>query len=117
MTMVFDKDAVMERVDGDTELLFSLIEILESDLREKLPAIGAALDAGDMKTASETAHSLKSALGNLGAMVAHGIALSLERAGRDGNVAQAESDYAALGVATAEYLVEFNRVMRPDKAG
>jgi HPt (histidine-containing phosphotransfer) domain-containing protein len=111
--MVFDKDAVLERVDGDLELLFSLIDILEDDLREKLPSIRSALDAGELQRVSETAHSLKSALGNLGAMTAHGAALALEKSGRTRDVDLARADFAKLETASAEFLVEFNRIMRP----
>lgn len=81
---VFDRDATMDRLDGDQELFKELIEIFLTDSKQQLDSIRASIQAGDATETSQLAHAIKGALGNIGAMKCHRLALELERRGKAG---------------------------------
>lgn len=80
---VFDKDAAFERVDNDTELYFELIDMFFEEYPGHLEALSAAVSEKDFVTLEKSAHALKSALGNLGAMTSYDLSFKLEQGGRD----------------------------------
>ena len=84
---VFDVQRAMERVAGDKEFLIELVEIFERELPHNLEKLKIAAGSGDLSTVADTAHSIKSALGNLGAVAACQLADSIERKSRQGEPA------------------------------
>ena len=107
MTEVFDKDAALERVDNDTELLKELVSICQAEFASKVPELRAALAAGDTKTVSEIAHSLKSAFGNVGAMLGHESAFNLELASKKGTPAELAELLSKFERAVGEFFLAF----------
>jgi two-component system sensor histidine kinase/response regulator len=81
----------MRNMEGDKDLLAELVEIFVEDYPLRLSEINEALAREDAKTVEHTAHSLKGALGNLGAEAGQRLALRLETLGRDGNLEEAKS--------------------------
>lgn len=79
---VFDSADAFERVDNDKELFFELVDMFFDDYESSLGNIQQAIESKESKQLEEYAHSIKSALGNLGAMKSFHHALFLERAGR-----------------------------------
>jgi CheY-like chemotaxis protein len=83
-----DRVSLLERVEGDQELLTEMIHLFQEDAPNLLTAIRDALDRGDMVVLERSAHSLKGALSNLSAKAAAAAALQLEK---DANNKEAES--------------------------
>ncbi len=90
---VLDFDGAMDRVDGDRELYFELIDMFFEDADRNLESLQQAVKNQDCKQVESLAHSMKSALGNLGAMSSFQAAFALEKAGRAGDVSNATADY------------------------
>lgn len=100
---VFDKESVMERLDDDVELLTELLQMLFSDVEDRLNSIKESIDASDYKGIEQKAHSLKSALGNLGANVAHSMAYEIEVAGREQKIEKLPKTFPKFKEAISEF--------------
>lgn len=107
---IIDVEGVMERVDNDVELYVTLVDILKSDAPGKLEGLRTSSAAKDSAAVRELAHSIKSALGNLGAMRGHDIAYKLEMAGRDDRVEELSQLVSELQASIEEFYAEFDRV-------
>ena len=90
-TIVFDREGLLERLGGDTELLAELLEIFLGECREMMAAVQSAVDAGDANRIERSAHSLKGALLNISAEAAAERALQLEQVGCAGELELASS--------------------------
>ena len=84
--LVFDREAALERVEGDLALYFELIDMFFESSSNEIGAIEEALRAEDAKLVGSRAHAIKSALGNLGAMTCFDLALEMEKAGKSGEI-------------------------------
>ncbi|NMC62879.1 MAG: Hpt domain-containing protein [SAR324 cluster bacterium] len=104
--LIFDKDGAVERVDGDCELLKELGEIFLEDFTMQLKEIQTAISKSDYYGLNRKAHSIKSALGNLGAMKAHATALEMELEGRNENFQRAPALLEELQHDVEEYFRE-----------
>jgi HPt (histidine-containing phosphotransfer) domain-containing protein len=83
-TAVFDRAELLERVDGDAELLVEIVRIFLDDLPRASDEMRLASEAGDLKTLARAAHKLRGALANLCAGAAASAARRLEQhAGAD----------------------------------
>ena len=80
--VVFDEAGALARVDGDAELLKELVSIFFEEYQTQIADLTKALADSDAKQVQAVAHSMKSALGNIGASKAAEIAKTLEYAGR-----------------------------------
>ncbi len=80
---VLDVEGVMQRMDGDREFLRELVDMFFSDFPAQTIALKRAVTEKNFEHLQRDAHSMKSALGNLGAMRAHRAAQGLEYAARD----------------------------------
>lgn len=81
--MVFDKQAALDRVDNDTELLIELLELATSDAHKKFPILKSAIENRLYEEVHRTAHSMKSAFGNVGGMQCFEICLEIEKKGKN----------------------------------
>jgi CheY-like chemotaxis protein len=99
-----DRASLLERVEGDQELLTEMIHLFKDDVPNLLAAMRNALEQGDMTVLERSAHSLKGALSNLSARAAAAAALQLEK---DANNKDAESAKNSLAqvVRTMEQLL------------
>jgi two-component system sensor histidine kinase/response regulator len=84
-----DLAAAMGRVDGDRDLLMELIDLFLKEYPGQREELQGALRDGEARRIKETAHSLKGALGNIGATGAFQIAYALEAEGRNGSLGNA----------------------------
>lgn len=85
-TLLFDREAAMDRVDQDIELLQELVEVFSEEYPGFLNSISEALQKQDAHKLERASHSIKSALGNLGAMKGFELARTLENMGRAGEI-------------------------------
>ncbi len=88
-----DRLAMLERVEGDHELLVEILNLFLEDAPRLLTAMHEALDQGNMKVLERSAHSMKGAAGNFSALATAAAAGRLEKSARSGDK---ESSKAAL---------------------
>jgi CheY-like chemotaxis protein len=81
-----DVETALERLRGNRELYAMLLKTFMQDAARQIETATAALDGGDLETASIAAHSLKGAAGTVGADALREQALALEQAARQGRV-------------------------------
>lgn len=96
MSDPFDKDGLLEGIDGDIEFLEETIEMLDEDSGELLDQCRAAAAAGDAEALVPPAHTLKGMVGNFCAGPAQEAARVLEFMGREADMAGAADAVAAL---------------------
>jgi HPt (histidine-containing phosphotransfer) domain-containing protein len=101
-----DREALLERVEGDTELLTALVELFVQDCPERLAAIRLAVDGHDPAALKRAAHQLKGSLALFGAPGAVDAARRLEHIGQAGGLRRAGEILALLQAETHRLLEE-----------
>jgi HPt (histidine-containing phosphotransfer) domain-containing protein len=81
--------ALMDRLEGDRELLRELVGLYLEDEPGLINQIVTAVAAGDAPSLARSAHTLKGSVGNFCAPAAQAAAAALEVAGREGRLAEA----------------------------
>ena len=93
---LLDRDAVLDRVGGDEELLREITEIFLSEYPGLLDEIRTAIGAGDLAKLEVSAHTLKGSVANFGAEDATEAARQLEVMARKRQMENAPSALQAL---------------------
>ncbi|MBX7136759.1 MAG: Hpt domain-containing protein [Oligoflexia bacterium] len=88
-TPILDLSAALDRVEGDREFYAELVALLMSEFEISVQKMRALLEQNNSTELQSTAHAIKSALGNLGAMRCHKLAFALECCGRDAKLKDA----------------------------
>jgi CheY-like chemotaxis protein len=91
-----DRALLLERVEGDQELLAEMIQLFLADAPHLLDAMRNALLQGDMILLERSAHSMKGAAGNMSAMVTVNAAMQLEQSVKKGDPELSRAYLAAL---------------------
>jgi CheY-like chemotaxis protein/HPt (histidine-containing phosphotransfer) domain-containing protein len=78
-----DGVGVMDRIEGDVELLRELVALFNAEAVRTCAQLHTALDAGDARRVERLAHALKGSASNLGGVTVARIAQTLEAMGRD----------------------------------
>ena len=60
---VWNRNAALEALDGDEDVLKSLANVLERELRERLQTLDTAISTGDLEQLRRTAHACKNSAG------------------------------------------------------
>ncbi|MCH5143547.1 DUF3365 domain-containing protein [Desulfovibrio sp. UIB00] len=60
---IWNRNAALEALDGDEDVLKSLANVLESELHERLQALNIAISTGDLEQLRRTAHACKNSAG------------------------------------------------------
>jgi two-component system sensor histidine kinase/response regulator len=94
-----DRVAALRAVGGDQALLTDLARLFLEDCPERVADLRAAVASGDPAHVQRAAHAVKGSVGTFGARVARDLAAELERAGREGRLADMP---ALLGALEAE---------------
>ncbi len=89
-----DRVSLLERVEGDQELLAEMIHLFQEDAPNLLTAMRDALQRGDMTVLERSAHSLKGAVSNLSAKATAAAALQLEKDAKNKNAESAKASLA-----------------------
>lgn len=82
---IFDRDTLLERVQGDEALVKELLEMFLEDVSARLITLKQAQESGDMKTITLEAHTIKGSSGNISANDMSAAALQIEMAGKEEN--------------------------------
>jgi len=93
---LFHREELLERVEGDRELLAEMVELFEQDSPRLLAAIREAVARGDGGMLERAAHTLKGSVSNFAAPAATAAALRLEQMGREGKLEQSGEACTAL---------------------
>lgn len=96
MTEAFDKQELLDELDGDTGFLAESVELFESDAPTLLEQIRDAVDRGDAGAVAVAAHTLKSMIGNFCAPLAFDAVLDVEALGRAGDLAECNARVVAM---------------------
>jgi HPt (histidine-containing phosphotransfer) domain-containing protein len=102
MATEFDYGQLDAITGGDTEFELEVIGEYLSSAPRDLAKLRAAIDAGDSKATSATAHALKGASATLGAKGFASTALVIEQAGKNGELALAQQTIDRLESELAE---------------
>ena len=87
----FCRADLMDRLDGDEELLREIVEVFLSEGPGRIEEIRTALQEGDAPKIERSAHSMKGAAANISACRLRGVAHDIESAARQGALALAAS--------------------------
>lgn len=87
--LVLDIDGALERIGGDKDLLRELASIFIEDAPPLLNRLSATLAEQDCERAQHYAHGLKGIAANVGGVRLEHLALRIENAARDGDLASA----------------------------
>ena len=96
MTEPFDKQELLDELDGDREFLEESLEILAGDAPPLLEQLRDATAGRDGEAVRQAAHTLKSMVGNFCAKPAFDAARRIEQLGRDGDLEQGAEAIDAL---------------------
>ena len=99
-----NRAALLDRVEGDQELLAEIIKMFLADAPQRLGAMQNALQQGDMILLERSAHSMKGAAGNMSASAVVNAALQLERSAKEKDAESSKSNLAALKEAVERVL-------------
>ena len=91
--------------DGERELVQEMMEVLLAEYPAQLATLRTALHHGDARRLERTAHSLKGALGAVGATRAQGLAQQLEAKGRTDQLEGARSIWQQLDIELVRLVV------------
>jgi two-component system sensor histidine kinase/response regulator len=91
-----DRSALLDRVEGDMELLGDIIELFKEDSVLQIAAIRDALDKKQADVVRRAAHTLKGTCGNLGVPEAAATALELEKLAAAGDLSRARESLLVL---------------------
>ena len=91
-----DRVALLDRVEGDMDLLGDLIELFKEDSVRQMAAIREAIDKKQSDALRRAAHTLKGTCGNLGAPEAAATALELEKLAAAGDLSHAQGCLGSL---------------------
>jgi HPt (histidine-containing phosphotransfer) domain-containing protein len=72
---LIDREGLMDRVDGDLELMGDLIDLFNSECPRLIGEMQTAAERGDLEAVRKSAHAFKGAVGNFsqsGAFIAAG---------------------------------------------
>jgi signal transduction histidine kinase/CheY-like chemotaxis protein/HPt (histidine-containing phosphotransfer) domain-containing protein len=93
---VFDRKALLERLDGDEEIFKEIIATFLDDAPHQIEKLKKALQERDASRVERQAHLLKGAALNIGGNGLQNAAWELEMAAREGNLTSAQSLVAML---------------------
>lgn len=96
MTDVFDRQELLEELDGDREFLEESLEMLSADAPRLIDQIRDGIESNDAEKIRVAAHTIKSMVGNFCAPPAFEAALNLETIGRSGDLARCASGLPSL---------------------
>jgi CheY-like chemotaxis protein/HPt (histidine-containing phosphotransfer) domain-containing protein len=106
-----DMALLEEQIEGDTELLRTLVSVFEEDQERLLHDLDAALSSGDAEGAETAAHTLKGALGVLGAQPVCELASQMEVAAQENRLDDCQAAHARLRDSVLSLNKELERLL------
>jgi HPt (histidine-containing phosphotransfer) domain-containing protein len=113
---VIDRVGALSRVEGDGELMASLVDIFFAEAVPMMAALRAALATNDAEKIEKAAHRLKGSVSIFCADAVTQAAFDLEKIGRSGNLANAAETFSRVEQLMAELepaLKQFRAELQP----
>lgn len=104
---VFDREAVLEMVDGEVEL----VQIFLEDLPTQLESLRASRANADADAVQKVGHGLKGSIGNLGGRRAQCTISDLEQQARRGHLDDTDQLFDQCEVELQAFQIELNNFM------
>jgi len=101
--LVFNQEDAMQRVDNDRELYAELITMFFGEWPTSVANLEEACRRQAASEVEHIAHSMKSALGNLGAMRSYRMAIKIEMAAKSSNITEATASLEQLKTEVEEF--------------
>ncbi len=79
----WDKAAALKLLEGDTELLYELMQLFIENMPQQMTRMQNALTSLDYKELANSAHAIKGMLSNFFAETTYALALKLEQSARN----------------------------------
>jgi HPt (histidine-containing phosphotransfer) domain-containing protein len=114
---IIDVAAVLERFEGDWELIREVAELFLDDCPRRIEVVRQAIAAGDCAELQRAAHSLKGSMSNFSGAAAVQAALRLELMGRNGDLHDAEDARATLEREVARLTTTLVQVLHEARGG
>lgn len=108
---VIDRKQLMERVDGDFELLKELLTVFVEEFPAQLKEIEEAILCNNSEKLHRSAHRLKGALGNLAAEEAYETSMTMETYGINRDMTAARDLYLEFGRQIAAALDDLKSIV------
>jgi two-component system, sensor histidine kinase and response regulator len=108
---VFDLEGVMARLDGDHQLYREVVQLFLDGFPKNMALLREARAAKDGPAFGRTAHAIKGALGNIGAMRGWSKAFELEQAGKNNTFLEAPTLIEELEQEVSAFTVEYNKYL------
>ena len=96
------RTVLLDRVDGDLELLRELVDLFVMDCPRALQEIRAAITERDSHALNRAAHAFKGAIGNFGPSQAYDAVQELETRGESHDFMNVDEVYSVLEAATQQ---------------
>ena len=106
----------LDRIDNDLELYKELVSIYLKEFQVQREILKVSLENSDRSSFERTAHSVKGASANVGAVGAQAVAFELEKLGRGGELAGSKVLLAKLDQEIAAFEAEFIKFVQSAKA-
>ncbi|MBD3170826.1 MAG: PAS domain S-box protein [candidate division Zixibacteria bacterium] len=103
---------LLDRVDGDIQVFQEVVEVFVDDCHKNLGILEKAIVDNDARSVEEISHAIKGALGNLGAKTAVDLSISLENAGKNNTLQDAEAAFANLKREIDKIIPELSKASR-----
>ncbi len=85
---IFNRRILLDRLAGDEALTESVVAVFLEDIPKQIAALKSAVWKGNMNEAGAQAHKIKGAAANVGGNALYEMALSMEEAGKRGDLDQ-----------------------------
>jgi HPt (histidine-containing phosphotransfer) domain-containing protein len=112
---VWDREAALELVEGDRELVEELANLFAEECPNALAEMRGALEGDDAALLEHLAHAMKGSSANIGATGTSQLALVLESQARSGNLDEAREQFRLLDAEAGRLLIEL-RALSPKAA-
>ncbi|MBF0450135.1 MAG: response regulator [Candidatus Magnetomorum sp.] len=93
---IFDRNSLKARVGGNEKILESIVHLFLNETPKQIEELKKALAEKDMKSATNTAHSMKGSAGNFGATQMRDISYTLEKLCRENQLEKASEIFIQL---------------------
>jgi CheY-like chemotaxis protein len=111
-----DRQAILARVEGDTDLLKEVTNLFLEDAPRLMAEIKCSVEQKDAQALARTAHALKGSIGNFGAAAAFDATLQLETMGRRNELEGASEMFERLQKEINEVLPELQTLIQMEAA-
>ena len=98
----FDHADLLDRIMGNEAVAEIILQGFLEDMPRQLAALRRYLDASDIEQATRQAHTIKGAAANVGGSALRAVALTMETAGRNGDLDGIQTHFDTLEATFAQ---------------